>query len=330
MDKYNERKQPCKSQEELENVLREISSKEQVYYIALFDILGFSNFVERNGNQVILELYNKLLDLINKQRSSFDKSESFAGNVAPVPISNDWKSNALIADANGYINICHFSDTFIIYVNYLLNKQPFWLADQKNEPYPLLLGEPGAIQYPIMYKKHHIYLSFLQTCMDFFCQAVVAGIPLRACISTGLAVMDSYKSIYLGSPLVEAARGETARNSLGISFGKSFNNSHPVYNDYFIPYLDNIKEDKKRFLSPMVLDWARYWRESPEYQNYDLVKYINRMNTDAKHSFYYDNAIEYVNFSNSHSDWASNLKRNNIYNINDYYNEITRWYHSVK
>ena len=81
MAKHNEIKQPFKSQEELENALREISSKEQVYSIALFDILGFSNFVETNGNQIILELYNKLLELINKQKSSFDKSESFAGKL---------------------------------------------------------------------------------------------------------------------------------------------------------------------------------------------------------------------------------------------------------
>ena len=44
-------------------------------------------------------------------------------------------------------------------------------------------------------------------------------------------------SRYLGEPLVEVAKGETAQNALGIAFGKSFNNSHPVYNDYFIPYL---------------------------------------------------------------------------------------------
>ena len=204
------------------------------------------------------------------------------------------------------------------------------VSNPKNEPYPLLLGEPGTIHFPIMYDRHHIYLSFLQTCMDFFCQAVVAGIPLRGCISTGLAVMDSYKSIYLGSPLVEAARGETERSSLGISFGKSFNNSHPVYNDYFIPYLDDIKDDKKRFLSPMMLDWARYWRESPDYQNYDLIEYIDKMNTDSKYSFYYDNAIKYVNFSNINKDWVSNINRDDINNINDYYDEITRWYYSVK
>lgn len=120
MDNKNFEPQPIKSQSDFDEGMREISGKEQVYSIALFDILGFSKFVEANGNQVILDLYNKLLDLVEKQKSVFGESDSLAGSVVPVPVSNDWKSNALIADANGYINVCHFSDTFIIYVNYLL------------------------------------------------------------------------------------------------------------------------------------------------------------------------------------------------------------------
>ena len=140
-------------------------------------------------------------------------------------------------------------------MNYLLNKQGWWLADTKYEPYPLLLGERGTTYSPLIYQKHNIYLSFLQTCMEFFCQSIVAGIPLRGCVATGFAVMDSYKSIYLGNPLVEAARGEPAQDALGIAFGRSFNNYHPVYNDYFIPYLGHFKKIivKRNFLVPCYL-----------------------------------------------------------------------------
>ncbi|MBQ8057542.1 MAG: hypothetical protein IJ275_04310 [Ruminococcus sp.] len=320
---------PLKSQSEFDEYMEEICCKEQVYSMALFDILGFSNFVESNGNQVVLDLYNKLLDLVDKQKSTMDGQESIAGSVVPAPVSNDWKQNVLIADANGYINVCHFSDTFLIYVNYQLSKRPFWLRDQKYEPYPLLLGEIGTEQYPIMYDRHHIYLSFLQTCMDFFCQAIVAGIPLRGCVSTGLAVMNPYKSIYLGSPLVEAARGETAQNAIGIAFGKSFNNSHPVYNDYFIPYLAHIKEKNKEFLSPMMLDWARYWRESSYFNKYNLKDCINKMNNNPHFSSYYDNAIKFFDFSANHKNWSNELDREAITDIKDYYVKANEWYKSV-
>lgn len=320
--------QQIKTEKELEIKLKDSNSREQLYSIALFDILGFSNFVQENGNEVILNLYNKLLDLINKQKSTFQKS-GVAGSVVPVPVSEDCRESVYIADANGYINVCHFSDTFIIYVNYLVAKQPFWLADRKHEEHPLLLGEVGTIQYPIFYKEHRIYLSFLQTCMDFFCQAIIEGIPLRGCISTGLAVMDNNKSIFFGNPLVEAARGETVRNSIGICFGKSFNNHHPIYNDYFIPYLNYIKEKNSEHISPMMLDWARYWRNTPNYNKYDFYRCVNKMNKNSNFSYYYDNAIKFFDFSKKHQQWFNEINRENMKDIIDYYERVKNWFNNL-
>lgn len=322
----NKELQPLKSKTEVEKYLKKISSEEQIYSIALFDILGFSNFVEKNRTQVILELYNKLLDLIHEEVSTKDGADSFATSAVPVPITKDWKQSVYIAEANAYINVCHFSDTFLIYVNYHLQKPGFWLSTHKNEPYPLLLGEPGTPYYPAVYEKHSIYLSFLQTCMEFFCQAIISGIPLRGCISTGLAIMDQEKSIYLGTPIVEAARGKTAQNAIGIAFGRSFNNSHPVYNDYFIPYMAHIKEGKERYMSPMMVDWARYWRNSPDYKNFSLKECIEKMNTDPSFSSYYDNAIRFFEFSKRHEQWFHEIKRDGIHDILSYYDSVKEWY----
>lgn len=159
-DKEQEKQEeriPLKSAVEVDQAIKEIESHEQLYSIALFDILGFSNFVESNGTQVILDLYNKLLDLIHKQQSTPDGGASLAGSVVPVPTSSDWKNNALIADANGFVRVCYFSDTFIIYVNYQLSKQGWWLRDTKYEPNPLLLWEDGAEYCPVLYHLHAIY-----------------------------------------------------------------------------------------------------------------------------------------------------------------------------
>lgn len=313
--------------EELDDVLKEIASQEQLYSIALFDILGFSNFVEENGTQVILDLYNKLLDLIYRQQSTNEGESSITG-VVPVPISDDWKNNQYIAQGNGYVNVIHFSDTFIIYVNYQLNAPGYWLRDMKYEKYPLLIGEIGTEYSPLFFQKHNIYISFLQTCMDFFCSAIASGIPLRGCITTGMATMDKYKNIYIGKPLVEAAKGETAQNSLGMAFGKSFNNYHPVYNDYFIPYLKHIKPNPERskFLSPMVPDWVRYWRQSSDYNHLDLKECISKMNKNANFSSYYDNALDLVDFSNNHPDWFDEIDREGILGILDYYEKTKAWY----
>lgn len=323
---------PLKSTTEVEEVLKQIEKDEQLYSIALFDILGFSNFVTNNGTNVILELYNKLLKIIDKQKSLPDGEASLAGSVVPVPTSSDWKNNALIADANGFVRVCHFSDTFIIYVNYQLSKQGQWLRDTKYEPNPLLIGEVNTPYCPIFFDSHAIYLSYLQTCMEFFCQAILAGIPLRGCLSTGMALMDQEKSIYFGNPIVEAARGETAQDALGIAFGRSFNNYHPVYHDYFIPYLSHMKpnSNKTEFLSPMVLDWPRYWRHSPDFKDYSLVEYINKMNTDPNFSKYYENAIEFVQFSERHENWSDEINREGMGDIIDFYKRAIEWYKHTK
>jgi hypothetical protein len=140
--------------------------------------------------------------------------------------------------------------------------------------------------------------------------------------------MNSHKSIFVGAPLVEAARGEIAQNALGIAFGKSFNNSHPVYNDYFIPYLAHIKDNNnKEALSPMVLDWARYWRE--KFKDIDFRDCISRMNTNSHFSAYYDNAVKFFDFSAKHENWSHEINRERVKEMLDYYKETEKWYNSV-
>lgn len=91
---------------------------------------------------------------------------------------------------------------------------------------------------------------------------------------------------------------------MGICFGKSFNNYHPIYNDFFIPYYDNIKTgSKSAFISPMMLDWAKYWRNSDAFNQYGFLDCINKMNTNTKFAKYYDNAINFFKFSESHNNY---------------------------
>lgn len=316
---------------ELENTLKEMASGERLYSIALFDILGFSNFVEKNGTEEILKLYKNLLNIVYEQQSSNEGRLVHTGCV-PVPVSSDWKHNQLVAQGNGFVNVMHFSDTFLIYVNYELLAPSFWLRDSVYESHPLLVGEIGAPFCPDFYKKHKIYSSFLQTCMEFFCEATISGIPLRGCISTGFATMDKFNNIFLGKPLVEAAKGETAQNSIGIAFGKSFGVYHPVYHNYFIPYSAHIKENyaNSAFLSPMMLDWARYWRKSSKFSGVKIAECISRMNKNADFSQYYDNAILFNEFSKAHENWVDELDYNGVNDIGEYYKRAAEWYNASK
>lgn len=120
--------------------------------------------------------------------------------AVPIRMSDDWKEGQYIANANGHVNVCHFSDTFIIYVHYLCRREAYWLATPKYEPYPLLLGEKDTPYCPVFYQEHQIYLSFLQICMDFFCQSIIAGIPdfVAHGFLTGLTEMNPHN---IGSPV---------------------------------------------------------------------------------------------------------------------------------
>lgn len=326
-----EGRSPLTSEKELEEAIQSTEKQEQLYSIALFDILGFSNFVECNGTHVIMELYQKLLDLIHPLESQFCRPTPHVGSVVPVPMSPDWKYSQLVADGNGYVRTCHFSDTFIIYVSYLFQKEPWLLRDTLCEPHPLLLG-PQTEAARLFYGGHHIYLSFLQICMEFFCQAVKAGIPLRGCISTGLATMDKHRSIYFGRPLVEAARGEPAQNGLGIAFGRSFQHYHPVYSRYFIPYLGHIKANnpKAEFLSPIMVDWPRFWRGHPEFRNLSAPSCIQKMNQNAAFSSYYENAIAFSAFSQQHENWTEKITWEGIASMEDFFRQARAWHESVQ
>ena len=212
----------------MEKRLKEAGKQEQFYSIALFDILGFSNYVTTHGNQTILELYNKLLDIVYTPD---------IGKAVPIRMSDDWKEGQYIANANGHVNVCHFSDTFIIYVHYLCRREAYWLATPKYEPYPLLLGEKDTPYCPIFYQEHQIYLSFLQTCMDFFCQSIIAGIPLRGCVSSGFALMDSNKSgaVVVVSSVIFSLPINSPFHTIKFCYPSSQSPSPPLSSPWLLP-----------------------------------------------------------------------------------------------
>lgn len=319
------------SPEELDDVIQSLATEEQLYSIAVFDILGFSNYVNSNTTDQVLKLYEALVTILNKRKTiDIGILENTSG--VPVPDSGDWKVNHFVAQANGYSHVVHFSDTFILYMHYRLTAFPFHLRTQYYEGNPLLFNDKFEPDDCIF--NHAMYLAFLQTCMEFFCEAISIGIPLRGCVSTGPAVMNHVKNVYVGSALVDAAKGEPVLNSIGLLFGSSFRKFHPVYSSFFIPYNANRKTEKNDKASIMALDWPRYWREKEPYCTMNLEEKIMDMNNDPAHSSYYENAVDFVRFSETHHDWASEIETENVTNIDEYYDAVKKWfgdkYHSER
>ncbi len=147
--------------------------------------------------------------------------------------------------------------------------------------------------------------AFCQMCSDFFCQSMELGLPIRGGIAVGTAHMDSKTGIFMGLPLVEAARAETAQDWLGISFGASF--ACEPYNRFtdvrtVLPCKFHHKREPKYdgLLPGIVLDWPRHWRQS---RKTDVRPVVRAMNLSPSVSRYYENALRFVEFSEGKHDW---------------------------
>lgn len=154
--------------------------------------------------------------------------------------------------------------------------------------------------------------GFYEKCMDIFVEAIKRGIPLRGAISRGTAIMDEERKLYLGKPIVEAARAEAAQNWMGIALTRSCQEASISEAWLLLPYTEHIKEayrnkqkSKDVLFTNCVLDWPKYWRNT---QDNEVISLIQKMNDDATFSSYYDNAIRFVNYSKENDDfWKDKL-----------------------
>jgi len=158
--------------------------------------------------------------------------------------------------------------------------------------------------------------GFYEWCIHIFIEAVKRGIPLRGAISRGRAIMDDDKKIYLGEPIVEAAKLESKQAWLGVALGLSCRMIQPSEAFCLLPYKEHLKLEvtnspdnidvmvngEKRNMtigwsgiaSNFVLDWPRIWRNQ---ESIDPIEAIKKLNTEAAFSSYYDNTIKFIEYS---------------------------------
>ncbi len=141
--------------------------------------------------------------------------------------------------------------------------------------------------------------------LDFFCDCFKNGLPLRGAIAFGDAVMDRQRGIFLGHPIIEAARAESSQRWCGCGFGPSlddFPRLGPA--DRFMPYSDHAKPGREDYLRELVLDWPRRWRASPH--NPDLLTCIEKYRRPG-HEDYWDTTTAFVEHSQTNELWWQSL-----------------------
>jgi class 3 adenylate cyclase len=154
------------------------------------------------------------------------------------------------------------------------------------------------------YDPHGVSAS-VDIVLDFFCDCLRNGLPLRGGRAFGDAVMDESRGIFLGQPIIEAARAEAAQRWCGCTFGPSldaFAVLGPL--DRIIPYRNHVKPGRENMLSDIALDWPRRWEKLFPTEDLDAV--LDGYRRPGFES-YWDVTQAFADHSRTNRDWWKSL-----------------------
>lgn len=233
------------------------------YGLGFFDILGFEEKIGSTGRTGTLGLqgvesaYLKLTELVTKNNIESQELESTfkrmgQGGIAPLATRD-----------NDYFL------RYEIYGMYVSDSFCFWM--DRNWPLsihtaPALINDspPNYLEWAA---KPIPPDNFLEICNEAICEGIELGLPLRGAIVCGQAAIRPEKMIFLGEPIVDAARMEKAQQFIGAGFSVGYLKNSDISSRFLIPFKQHIKEGKEgqphadafRF-SEYVLDWVLHWR----------------------------------------------------------------------
>lgn len=197
-------------------------------------------------------------------------------------------------------------------------KELLSVADEQNIEFAILQGPDGAVlagspgikstyfsDTIIFWCKYDVFrMEVLLNCMrELLCKSIEIGLPLRGSVSVGQVKIDKEKGIYLGLPIISAARAESVQKWIGITLSKTFD-KEPYCGgfkaDTILKYEKHIKDGGKDKVIPLVIDFPRHWRTK---RTTSLVDAINQLNSDNNYSEYYQNTLDFVKHSEDNHDW---------------------------
>jgi len=173
-----------------------------------------------------------------------------------------------------------------------------------------MVGSPGIksayfSDTIIFWCPYDVYrMEVLLNCMtELVCKSIEIGMPLRGSVSVGQVIIDKEQGIYLGQPIISAARAESVQKWIGITLSKTFDKepySGGFKADVILKYDKHIKEGGKDKVIPLALDFPRKWRTK---RQTSLVDAINKLNSNENYAEYYNNTIDFVKHSEINHDW---------------------------
>lgn len=270
------------------------------FSLCFFDVLGFENRFSKLGLGGMLQRYLQLTNIVDArnehmlrlfQTMEFSESAYWTAEGDAFIFSRIFGSYA--------------SDSLLIWSNANFPEARYPEAlNLTNEERLQKAREPKE-----GWKYHTIPCdNLLDVCNEILCRSLEVGLPLRGALALGEAVLHLDKGIFLGQPLIDAARMEVAQLLIGASFTSSFM-GQIVPPRYVVPFNTHLKNACEGLFEGHVLDWPRHWRKT---RNKELRKVIQSLNTSPAASAYYENTLRLIEASEARANCFSSVEETSI------------------
>ena len=252
--------------------------------VAFFDVLGFKNRFGDLKLQGMLDVYLQLIanvDFLNRRMEELYQDQNF-------PDTAIWTAEGGAVVLNR-LQGAYASDSLTLWANHEFRAAHGLTSEQKSE----------KMKNPSFEWQYHPIPNdrIIDVCNELICHSLEIGLPVRGALTSGEAVLDKTRSIFLGQPIIDAVQMEGAQRFIGASLAKSITTAASP-SAFLIPYCAHIKREAKieilSLFSDYVLDWPRYWRET---RKSDLKSAIESLDTDKQFSDLYKNTIQFAEFS---------------------------------
>jgi|GEM_PF-1462228 len=265
------------------------------HLVALFDILGFEQRLATLGLAEMLTRYEALIDVVNYRKEQIQRVFGDFGFVeAPY-----WTAEGDVFTFTE-VHGAYASDSILLWSN---RTWPEARSMADDECRRLARNHAdGWTYHPIPCD------NFLDVCNDLMCRGLEVGLPLRGAVAIGDAVLDRERNIFLGQPIVDAARLENGHELIGTSLCSSAM-CQTIPARFSLRFDRHIKDSHRVLWGGAMLDWPRHWRRT---RQTDLGRMIESLNTDPKHSHYYDNTLDLVAHSQQFSSKFESLEETSI------------------
>lgn len=249
------------------------------FIVALFDVMGFESRLNNLGIDEILNRYMNIVSFVEEKRESNRVISEKLNITGPIGSIDGIAGNFYDTYA------VYSSDSILLWANLawkIVQTIPYETLE-KNKDNPAY----GHFSNPVPLE------PFLSNCAEILCRSIEFDLPLRGAVAMGDAVLDESKHIFIGKPIVDAARLESKQNCIGLSISNSYNEQND-HNTFFLPYNKHFKKDYIGEKKEFALNWPLYWKNS---RKDDLKLKILEVSKNNNNHEYYTNTLEFIEYS---------------------------------